>query len=456
MNIPVQAYQHALCQWQAFNASTSSPGHGDCLWQCETRAPEEISRLLRLLPGGERRPVAFGVFFKVAGHWSPLEQTVFLGEFLSGPSLLERRLLEAAARGALHCPEKLPVTVDEFPSRIWQRAQASQAPARLVAAACLAVNAMACLLDGYADEPLNLTPDLSKLQPGESMAFHVPAGDLPAELDLVALTPTPLRELKLRVLARLEADILAETLPLLSEMFPSMSAWTLPDDHPERASMIDRITLEASASAGQYQRNPSIYHHHHTRRLGRFMVRLGQRGLAIRCAKAIGFAPWERGWQHQGQQLPTHREHPLQYRHYLHPFRRHPCRIRQDRRHHHLTPMKAKILRTEDDYQAALARVESLMDAKPGSAKEEELDLWSLLVERYEQDHFPIDLPDPVEAIKFRMEQEGLRQKDLANILPGKNRVSEVLSRKRPLSLGMIRSLHEHLHIPAEVLIGTP
>ena len=299
MNISVQAYQHALCQWQAFNASTSSPGHGDCLWQCETRAPEEISRLLRLLPAGERRPVAFGVFFKVAGHWSPLEQTVFLGEFLSGPSLLERRLLEAAARGALHCPEKLPVTVDEFPSRIWQRAQASQAPARLVAAACLAVNAMACLLDGYADEPLNLTPDLSKLQPGESMAFHVPAGDLPAELDLVALTPTPLRELKLRVLARFEADILAETLPLLSEMFPSMSAWTLPDDHPERASMIDSITLEASASAGQYQRNPSIYHHHHTRRLGRFMVRLGQRGLAIRCAKAIGFAPWERGWQHQ-------------------------------------------------------------------------------------------------------------------------------------------------------------
>jgi len=100
--------------------------------------------------------------------------------------------------------------------------------------------------------------------------------------------------------------------------------------------------------------------------------------------------------------------------------------------------------------------VESLMDAKPGSAKEEELDLWFLLVERYEQDHFPIDLPDPVEAIKFRMEQEGLRQKDLAKVLPGKNRVSEVLSRKRPLSLGMIRSLHEHLHIPAEVLIGTP
>lgn len=117
--------------------------------------------------------------------------------------------------------------------------------------------------------------------------------------------------------------------------------------------------------------------------------------------------------------------------------------------------MKAKILKTEEDYQAALARVESLMDAKPGSAKEEDLELWSLLVERYEQTHFPIDLPDPVEAIKFRMDQEGLRQKDLAKVLPGKNRVSEVLNHKRPLSLSMIRSLHKHLHIPAEVLIGS-
>jgi len=118
--------------------------------------------------------------------------------------------------------------------------------------------------------------------------------------------------------------------------------------------------------------------------------------------------------------------------------------------------MKAKILKTEEDYKTALARVESLMDAKLDSTEEEELELWSLLVERYEQEHFPIDLPDPISAIKFRMEQEGLQQKDLAKVLPGKNRVSEILNHKRPLSLGMIRSLHKHLHIPAEVLIGHP
>jgi HTH-type transcriptional regulator/antitoxin HigA len=115
--------------------------------------------------------------------------------------------------------------------------------------------------------------------------------------------------------------------------------------------------------------------------------------------------------------------------------------------------MKPKIIKTEEEYAEALARVAALMNAKPGSAREEELELWSLLVERYEEEHFPIDLPDPVDAIKFRMEQEGLRQKDLERFFPGKNRVSEILNHKRPLSIGMIRALHRGLGIPAEVLL---
>lgn len=93
------------------------------------------------------------------------------------------------------------------------------------------------------------------------------------------------------------------------------------------------------------------------------------------------------------------------------------------------------------------------MDATPGTAKEEKLELWSFLVERDEEEQFPIGIPDPVEAIKFRMEQEGLRQKDLEKFLPGKNRVSEILNRKRPLSIGMIRALHRGLGIPAGVLL---
>lgn len=295
----VLAYQHALTQWKAFHANTSAPGLGECLWQCETSPPDEIAGLLRLLPTGERTPVAFGVFFKGARHWRPIEQTVYLGEFLSGPTPGERKLLEAAVRGVLPCPEKLPVTLEEFPSRIWQRAQAKQAPARLVAAACLAVAAIVRLLDGYVDEPVNDTPDFSKLQPGESMDFHVPSGDLPAVLDLVALTPSSLKELKLRVLAKVEADILAENLPFLKEMFPAMSAWILMEGNADGESMLEGIVREARLGAEHYLRDPSLYHHHHTRRLGRLMIRFGQRCLANRCAKAIGHSPWQQGWQHQ-------------------------------------------------------------------------------------------------------------------------------------------------------------
>ena len=118
--------------------------------------------------------------------------------------------------------------------------------------------------------------------------------------------------------------------------------------------------------------------------------------------------------------------------------------------------MKPKIIRTEKDHQAALKHIESLMDATPGSPEEEELELWSLLVEEYEEGRFPIDTPDPVEAIKFRMEQEGLRQVDLQKILPHKSKISEVLNRKRSLSLNMIRSLTQGLNIPAAVLVQEP
>lgn len=115
--------------------------------------------------------------------------------------------------------------------------------------------------------------------------------------------------------------------------------------------------------------------------------------------------------------------------------------------------MKLKIIRNEDMYDEALAFVSSLMDAKPGSKQEEELELWSLLIEQYEKEHHPIEDPDPIEAIRFRMDQLGLHRKDLEPFIGQKSKVSEVLNRKRPLSLPMIRSLHSFLGIPAAVLV---
>jgi HTH-type transcriptional regulator/antitoxin HigA len=96
------------------------------------------------------------------------------------------------------------------------------------------------------------------------------------------------------------------------------------------------------------------------------------------------------------------------------------------------------------------------MDAAPGSPEEEKLEVFALLIDAYEQTHYPIDLPDPIEAIKFRMAQQDLIQKDLVPYLGSQSKVSEVLNRKRPLSLSMIRALHEGLGIPAEVLLQEP
>lgn len=113
--------------------------------------------------------------------------------------------------------------------------------------------------------------------------------------------------------------------------------------------------------------------------------------------------------------------------------------------------MKAKVLKTERDYKAALAYVERLMDQP--SPDEAELELWALLVENYEENHFPIAAPDPIEAIRFRLEQARLQTADLLPYLQSKSKISEVMNRKRPLSLSMIRALHDGLKIPAAVLV---
>jgi len=121
--------------------------------------------------------------------------------------------------------------------------------------------------------------------------------------------------------------------------------------------------------------------------------------------------------------------------------------------------MTPKVLKSEAEHAAALARIDQLMDAVAGSTEEQELELWSLLVEHFEEEHFPIARPDPITAIEFRLEQMGLNRSDLLRFIPSKSKISEVLTRKRPLSLTMIRALHAGLNIPAEILLqgsGTP
>jgi HTH-type transcriptional regulator/antitoxin HigA len=116
--------------------------------------------------------------------------------------------------------------------------------------------------------------------------------------------------------------------------------------------------------------------------------------------------------------------------------------------------MDIRPIKNNRDYEAALHRIEKLISAKPGARQGDELDILATLVDVYERKRFPIDTADPVEAILFRMDQEGLERKDLEPFLGSRHRVSEVLNRKRGLTVDMIRRLHQGLGIPLEILIG--
>ncbi len=115
--------------------------------------------------------------------------------------------------------------------------------------------------------------------------------------------------------------------------------------------------------------------------------------------------------------------------------------------------MEIKVIKTEEDYNSALIRLEEIFDAPVNSPDGDEAELLTVLIEKYEEEHYSIKAPDPIEAIRFRMEQMNMKKKDLAEVLGYKSRVSEILSRKRKLSLKMIRQLHKKLKIPYDSLL---
>ncbi len=116
--------------------------------------------------------------------------------------------------------------------------------------------------------------------------------------------------------------------------------------------------------------------------------------------------------------------------------------------------MKIKPIKTEADYQEALLWLEKIFDAEIGTPESDQADILGLLIDDYERKHYPIEAPDPIEAIKIRMEEMQLKQVDLIDVIGGKSRVSEVLNRKRKLTVGMIRKLTKKLNLSSELLIG--
>jgi HTH-type transcriptional regulator/antitoxin HigA len=116
--------------------------------------------------------------------------------------------------------------------------------------------------------------------------------------------------------------------------------------------------------------------------------------------------------------------------------------------------MTLKLIKTDVEYQEALNRLEEIFDAKIGTPESDEADILGLLIDEYEKKHYPIDAPDPIEAIKIRMEEMDLKQKDLVGVIGGKSRVSEILNRKKKLTVEMVRSLASRLNLSAQILIN--
>ncbi|RUA33201.1 MAG: transcriptional regulator [Bacteroidetes bacterium] len=116
--------------------------------------------------------------------------------------------------------------------------------------------------------------------------------------------------------------------------------------------------------------------------------------------------------------------------------------------------MTLKLIKTDVEYQEALNRLEEIFDAKIGTPESDEADILGLIIDEYEKKHYPIDAPDPIEAIKIRMEEMDLKQKDLVGVIGGKSRVSEILNRKKKLTVDMVRSLALRLNLSAQILIN--
>ena len=216
MTHEIKIYQHAFAVWENFRAQTKCPVLDEESLTRRTASENSIDRVIRALPQDERTPVAFGFFMRYGRNWKPLRQTTFLGEFLPGPSPVERRILEAAVKGTVKRPRRIPVTVEEFPSRIWKRAQASQSPKRLVSAAWLAGNAMLRLHEQYEDDDID---------PEDVTAFRIPSGDLLNVMDLAALPPKGFADLKTRIIDRLMDEVGTGRLEISTEEMPAIKAW---------------------------------------------------------------------------------------------------------------------------------------------------------------------------------------------------------------------------------------
>lgn len=280
------AYQNALERWRDFQDVAKTMRLDQMLGRPGYFGKRVYLEALNLLPPAERRPVVFGELARYANEFFQQDYARIQKEILPDASAFELDTLEAVRRGEIPLPTQLPITLDRFPSRIWQRAVASGSARRLVAAGCLAVDQVLRLLFEIQD-----LPDMA----GENV-IGVPIGDLPELVDLIALAPRQHLGLKNKLIESLTADVEAGQFPLMKEMFAMIPAWIFLDDEGSHLR-ISPLVQEARSLTIELERGENrLKARHSLRALGRFFFRLGQRRESLRCARALGLSAWAERW----------------------------------------------------------------------------------------------------------------------------------------------------------------
>lgn len=289
MEPTTHAYHHALSVWLEFQNQTQAYLINQ---RVALEQPEEpmvmLERVLPFLPLAERVPSAIGLFIQASSTWCPVKARTFREEFLPSPCSRVAELLDMAAAGQLPIPVQLAITLEEFPSRIWLRAQARPSLRHLAAAAIQAARATVTLIKRH-EEDLDLV-DLTRT--------GICSKQIPNIFDLVALAPAERHAQRTAVLDHLvhqaETGKFTPTKPnLLAQSVWASSAT------PNIDARLDPLRAQAERACHERTASGQLKHVHDAESLGRLFVRLGQRAPAYRCARALGRRAWRAGWQHQ-------------------------------------------------------------------------------------------------------------------------------------------------------------
>lgn len=258
-----------------------------------------------LLPADECRPIAFGIAMKAGAMWSDATFGRFQGEFLPAMSSVEHHMLDAAICRRLKTPDKLPTTVEDYSCRIWQRAVAHHCPARLHTAVFQATRVMAALLVAMGCQEEE--PQQEEDEEGSAISYSYPVsvGNLDQVFDLVGIPPSSLDELKDRIVRRIQAEFEAGNFRLYEGQAVMVNAWRHSDSEAGHQA-VGKILDEALKMRDEFIHNGGGLAFFRTIRHGRFLLRLGLRREAMRCAKAIAASPWDCGWQSQSLQPGFH------------------------------------------------------------------------------------------------------------------------------------------------------